>query len=93
MNTKNILEVVFKGISQVMLQNNVTTGILFLLGVFYNSWFMGIGVIIGVLVGTFTALFLGYNKNDINNGHYGFNGTLVGSAIICFFGFNIFKCK
>ena len=89
MNLKNFAEVVFRGISQVMLQNNAATGILFLMGVFYNSWFIGMGAIIGVLAGTFTALFLGYNKNDINNGLYGFNGTLVGLAIICFFGFNI----
>ena len=88
MNIKNLAEIVFRGISQVFLLNNVTTGILFLVGIFYNSWAMGIGAIIGVFVGTFTAIFLKYDTNDINQGLYGYNGALVGLAIVCFFGFN-----
>jgi len=89
MNTKNFAAIVFRGISQVFLLNNVTTGILFLVGIFYNSWIMGIGAIIGVFVGTFTALLLKYDKNDIEQGLYGYNSALVGLAIVYFFGFNI----
>lgn len=88
-NVKNFAEILFRGISQVFLLNNVTTGILFLAGIFCNSWTMGIGAIIGVFVGTFTALFLKYNKSDIEQGFYGYNGALVGLAIVCFFGLNI----
>lgn len=86
---KNFVVIIFRGISQVFLVNNVITGILFLIGIFYNSCSIGIGAIIGVLVGTLTALFLKYDKNDIDQGLYGYNGTLVGLAIVCFFGLNI----
>lgn len=88
MNNINFIEVFFRGISQVMLQNNVVTGILFLFGIFLNSWPMGTGTIIGVLASTLAAILLKYNKDDIKNGLYGFNGTLVGVAIIFFFGLN-----
>lgn len=88
-NAKNFVEIFLRGISQIFLVNNVMTGTLFLAGIFYNSWTMGIGAILGVLVGTFTALFLKYDKNEINQGLYGYNSALVGLAIVCFFGLNI----
>lgn len=76
MSPKKFIEIILRGISQIMLVNNVITGILFLIGIFYNSWLMGIGVIIGVLTGTFTAMLLKYNKKDIDNGLYGYNSAL-----------------
>ena len=89
MTVKNIAEIIFRGISQIFLLNNVITGILFLAGAFYNSWSIGIGGVIGVLAGTFTALLLKYQSDDINNGLYGYNGALVGLATVYFFGFNM----
>lgn len=89
MAIKNFAEILLRGISQIFLLNNVITGILFLAGVFYNSWSIGTGGVAGVLTGTFTALFLKYSKNDINRGLYGYNGTLVGLATVYFFGFNV----
>lgn len=88
MNTKNFSEIVLRGISQVFLLNNVTTGILFLIGIFYNSWPMGIGAVIGVLIGTSIALLFKYKQSDIQQGLYGYNSTLVALATIYFFGFN-----
>lgn len=89
MAIRNFVEIILRGISQVFLLNNVITGILFLAGVFYNSWRMGAGAVIGVLVGTFTALLLKYNRDDINQGLYGYNSTLVCLAIFYFFGFTV----
>ena len=89
MAIRNFAEIVFRGISQIFLLNNVITGILFLAGAFYNSWIIGIGTIIGVLTGTFTALLLKYKKDDINQGLYGYNGALVGLATVYFFGFSM----
>ncbi len=86
--TKNFTETHLRGISQVFLLNNVITGVLFLAGVFYASWRMGIGAVIGVLVGTLTALILKYPRDDINQGLYGYNSTLVCLAIFYFFGFS-----
>jgi urea transporter len=84
---KSIL-VVLRGVGQVMLQNNAATGLLFLVGIFYNSWLMGLGAIIGNVVSTVSALIFKYPKEDIDNGLYGFNGTLVGIALFFFFGLN-----
>lgn len=79
------LKILLRGVSQIMLQNNMATGLLFLIGIFINSWLMGVGAIIGVLAGTLTAQLLKYDQEDISNGIYGFNGTLVGIAIFFFF--------
>ncbi len=89
LHVRNFAEILLRGISQVFLLNNVITGVLFLAGVFYDSWRMGVGAVLGVFVGTLTALFLKYDKNEIRQGFYGYNGVLVGLALICFFGFNI----
>ena len=89
MTVKHFAEIVFRGISQIFLLNNVITGILFLAGAFYNSWLIGIGAVIGLLAGTFTALLFKYKRDDINNGLYGYNGALVGLATVYFFGFSM----
>ena len=89
MAIRNFAEIILRGISQIFLLNNVITGILFLAGAFYNSWLIGIGVIIGVLTGTVTALILKYKRDDINQGLYGYNGALVGLATVYFFGFSM----
>jgi urea transporter len=84
----HVLKIIFKGMGQVMLQNSAVTGFLFLVGIFFNSWTMGIGALTGVVAGTVTAFFLGYDRKDIRKGLYGFNGTLAGVAIVFFFGFS-----
>ena len=80
---------ILRGFGQILLQNNALSGLLFLIGVFYNSLVMAIGAIIGALISTCTAILLRYSKNDIENGLYGFNGALIGIAICFFFGFNV----
>src|SRR3990170_1463636 len=89
MAIRNFAEIILRGISQIFLLNNVITGILFLAGAFYNSWLIGMGAVIGLLAGTFTALLFKYKRDDINNGLYGYNGALVGLATVYFFGFNM----
>ena len=42
---------------------------------------MGILAVCGNIISTLTAYFSGYKHNDIKNGLYGFNGTLVGIAV------------
>lgn len=82
---QSYIKIILRGISQVMLQNNALTGLLFLAGIFYNSWLMGLGAILGNIVSTISAVFFKYSKEDIKNGLYGFNGTLVGVAIWFYF--------
>lgn len=80
-------KVFLRGVAQIMLQENAITGALFLLGVYYSSWQMGIGLTIGTLVGTSLGYtFKGYRK-EWNMGLYGFNGALVGTAVVLGYGF------
>lgn len=75
---------ILKGISQIMLQENALTGLLFLIGIFYGSLFMGMAAIIATFSGTLTALILKYNRKDIDSGIYGFSAALVGVACAFF---------
>ncbi len=77
----NSLLVLGRGIGQVMFQNNAFSGLLMLIGIFLNSWEMGILAVSGNIISTLTAHFSGYGRDDINNELYGFNGTLVGMAV------------
>ncbi len=76
-----ILLVLGRGIGQVMFQNNALSGALMLVGILLNSWQMALLAVVGNLIATFTAYLSGYSREDINNGLYGFNGTLVGIAV------------
>lgn len=80
---------ILRGIGQVMFQNNPYSGLLFLAGIFYNSPLLAIAAIAGTIISTSTASVLNYPKQDITDGIYGFNGTLVGIAIYFFLGFNL----
>lgn len=88
MNKQFILTTIntlLKGVGQIMLQENAWTGLLFLAGIFYGSWLMGIATIVAVLVGTCTAKILKYDEKEINSGLYGFSAALVGVAMFVFF--------
>ena len=85
---KTYFKTILCGVGQVMLQNNALTGLVFLIGIFYNSWIFGIGALLGNIVSNFFAKRFKYSKIDIEDGLYGFNGTLVGIAIFYFLGIN-----
>ena len=70
-----------RGVGQVMFQNNALSGSLMLAGILLNSWQMALMAIAGNVVSTLTACLSGYSREEIRNGLYGFNGTLVGIAI------------
>lgn len=70
-----------RGIGQVMFQNNALSGLLMLAGIACNSLVLSLLALAGCWIGTLTAFWLGYSREDILDGLYGFNGTLVGIAI------------
>jgi urea transporter len=80
---------ILRGIGQVMFQNNIYSGALFLVGIFYNSWLLGLAALFGTIISTVIAQIFRYPKEDIQNGLYGFNGTLTGIAVLCFFEINV----
>ena len=80
---KGALLILGRGIGQVMFQNNALSGLLMLVGILLNSWQMALLAIAGNVVSTLVAYFSGYSREDIRNGLYGFNGTLVQSGCLC----------
>ena len=74
-----------RGIGQVMLQNSAVSGALFLVAIAINSLTLALAALLGTLISTATAKWLKANSAAINQGLFGFNGTLVGIAVLVFF--------
>lgn len=83
------MQLIFRGIGQVMFQNNMYSGIIFTIAIFCNSWILGTAALSGTLISTSAARIFKYRKEDIENGLYGFNGALTGIAVLFFFEINI----
>lgn len=75
---------VLRGTGQVMFQNNPITGLLFLIGIFYNSITLGVFALLGNVAATLAAMALGSPAAAVRNGLFGFNGTLTGIALAFF---------
>ena len=54
----SFLDSVLRGIGQVMLQSNSYTGLLFLIGIYYNSMLFSWAVLLGTTASTATAVLL-----------------------------------
>ncbi|WP_444946801.1 urea transporter [Microbulbifer sp. VTAC004] len=71
----------FRGVSQVILQKNALSGVLFLSGVAVNSVTMALGAALGVITATVCAGILHYPVKQIEEGLFGYNGALIGIVI------------
>lgn len=80
----NSIEPILHGVSQVMLQKNAITGLIFLAGIFYSSPRCGIAVIVGTIASTLAAAGLGVEKQKLKDGLFGFNGALTAIVIVFF---------
>jgi urea transporter len=85
----NFITVCLKGASQVFFMENVITGALFLVAIFYasfvsQSWATSIGAIVGVIVATAVAYMLDFAASSRASGLFGFNGILIGVALPTF---------
>lgn len=76
---------VLKGISQIMLQENRWTGLLFVVGLLFGSWQCGAAAILAAACGVIIAKILKYNQEEIDAGLYGFSPALVGVALVFLF--------
>lgn len=81
-----VVKTCLKGFSQIMLQENATTGLLFLSGIFWGSPIMGFASCFSVLVGTLTAIVLKFSKSESEQGLYGFSAALTGAGLVLFLG-------
>ncbi|MCK9255453.1 MAG: urea transporter [Bacteroidales bacterium] len=84
-NSNSIFTIVLKGISQIFLQENILTGLLFIIGVFVASYQMGIALVFATLSGSLTALVFKFSKENLYKGLYGFSASLLGVGLLFFF--------
>ncbi|MFA7437697.1 urea transporter [Castellaniella sp.] len=85
----HFLAVCLRGAGQVFFMENALTGLLFIVAIAYASydagqWATTVGAIVGLLVATLTAMWMGNDKPSIQSGLFGFNGILVGVALPTF---------
>lgn len=80
------LRLCFVGISQIFLQNNILSGIIIALGMFFSHWSLGISCILGSALGSLMAIILKYKRENIDLGLYGFNSSLAYMCVIFTFG-------
>lgn len=84
-------KIVFRGVSQVMFQENCWGGIVIMVGIFWGSYQSGFpsvawGAITGTIISTITGYILRLNPEEGDCGLWGYNGTLVGCAMPTFLG-------
>src|SRR5207247_9662307 len=75
---------VCRGIGHVVFQNTPMSGAVVLAAIFYNSWIYGTVCLLGTMVGTATAIWLKADKGMIKDGLFGFNGALMGIALVAY---------
>ena len=80
-----------RGVGQVFFLQNALSGLLLLIGIGINSLPMLLSAILGAITSTYTAMLLKYDRTEIERGLYGFNGTLVGIAVLLFYGLSLFS--
>ena len=73
-----------RGIGQVVFQNNPLSGLVILAALAFNSWIYAAICLIGVIASTGTAILLKADRALIRDGLFGFNGALVGLALVAF---------
>lgn len=79
------VKVFFNSLSQIMLQENPFTGMLFLAGIFCGSLTMGLAAIVAIISSNLIAVLLKFPSSDITKGLYGFSAVLTAVALILFF--------
>lgn len=86
----NWLKAFLHSFSQVVLVENILSGILILAAIFVfafeaNNWHIGILAVVGAIVGNLTAVLFKNDENAIASGLFGFNTVLIGIAAATFF--------
>lgn len=80
-----LFQIGLKSIAQIMLQDNIWTGLLILVAVFYANIFMGLAMVLAVTTAIITAKLFKLKEENLKLGLYGFSAALVGVAFILLF--------
>lgn len=80
-----------RGVGQVMFQDSMYTGLIFLIGIFWGAYeehipIVAWGCLVGVMTSTLTGYVLRLPDRNAAQGLWGFNGALVGCAFPTFLG-------
>ncbi|MFC3690237.1 urea transporter [Aquipuribacter hungaricus] len=76
-----VVDVLLRGLGQVMLQNNPATGLVLAAGVLVGDPLLAVAGLVGLGSSTLAAHLLGAEHGLIRDGQFGFNGVLVGIAL------------
>jgi urea transporter len=77
----NLSHGLFRGVGEVMFEDNLLSGLIFLAGIAVNSRISAAFALLGAAVGLATALLLGGDGFTAYHGLYGFNAVLCAIAI------------
>ena len=77
-------EWVARGVGQVVFQNSWLSGLIILAAILFNSWIYFSICLLGTIVATAMAVALRADRGLISSGLFGFNGALVGLALVAF---------
>lgn len=77
----NVTSAVVAGISEVMFEANLLTGVLFLVGILLCSWRAAVWALTGSLLGLLAAVFHQSPESNIALGIYGYNAALAAMAM------------
>jgi urea transporter len=77
----NLAHGLFRGVGEVMFEDNLLTGVIFLVAILVNSRISAAFAVLGSVVALLTALALGANGFLIYHGLYGFNAVLCAIAL------------
>src|SRR5699024_6214327 len=83
-NFNDFMSASMKGISQIVLMENVISGIVILLAITVASYTLGIVSLLSVIIGTLIAIIGGADKMAIDQGLFGYNSVLTGIALTLF---------
>ena len=79
-----LIKVILSSISQVVLINNLYTGLFILIGLFAVNWKVAISAIIASVMTWILAPHMNYTKDEIESGLAGFNPVLTAIALTFF---------
>jgi urea transporter len=71
----------FRGVGEVMFEDNLLTGVIFLIAILVNSRISALFAVLGSAVALLTALALGGDGFSIYHGLFGFNAVLCAIAL------------
>jgi urea transporter len=77
----NMTNALFRGIGEVMFQDKLATGVIFLFAIFINSRISALFAFLGSALGALTAWTVGASGIAIFHGLYGFNSVLTAIAL------------